>query len=192
MNHWTDSLNVLRACDQAVAWCLTQPDLETAWQTCERGDWMLWLAGRLSGPVGDPRRILLAIAAADCAQPAVDAMREGAVKPASVECLRVTRAWADGAASLDDVRMARQSAAAAACAACAAYADAYAAYADAYAAACAAADAAACAAASYAAYAAYAAAAYAAAARIKSLKKSADICREILTEEVLKKYKNKI
>jgi len=143
MNHWTDSLNVLRACDQAVAWCLTQPDLETAWQTCERGDWMLWLAGRLSGPVGDPRRILLAIAAADCAQPAVDAMREGAVKAASVECLRVTRAWADGAASLDDVRMARRSAAAAAYAAyaaAAAYAAdaadaaAYAAYAAAYAA----------------------------------------------------------
>ena len=51
---------------------------------------------------------------------------------------------------------------------------------------------AAAAAASYAAASAsYTATANAAAARNESLKKSADICREILTEEVLRKYKNK-
>lgn len=29
-------------CHDAVVWLETQPDLVTAWQNCERGDWMWW------------------------------------------------------------------------------------------------------------------------------------------------------
>ena len=47
--HWTDGLVTLGACDDAVAWAKTQPDLAAAWVTCDRGDWMLWLAGRRIG-----------------------------------------------------------------------------------------------------------------------------------------------
>ena len=41
--HWTDALVKLLACEEAVVWCRAQPDLATAWATCKRADWMLWL-----------------------------------------------------------------------------------------------------------------------------------------------------
>ncbi|MCZ2079909.1 MAG: hypothetical protein LC130_33490, partial [Bryobacterales bacterium] len=31
-----------KPCDDAVTWLENQPDIETAWETCERGDWMIW------------------------------------------------------------------------------------------------------------------------------------------------------
>lgn len=30
-------------CDEALKWLADQPDLSTAWQQCDRGNWMLWL-----------------------------------------------------------------------------------------------------------------------------------------------------
>lgn len=45
---WTrDTLAPLGACEDAVTWCRTQPDLAAAWLSCERGEWMLWYAMRL-------------------------------------------------------------------------------------------------------------------------------------------------
>ena len=133
MNHWSYSLVNINACEGAVGWCRTQPDLATAWAACERADWMLWLAGRLSGPAGDPRRITLALACADCA----DTVPQS---PIGAECLRVLRAWASGEATIQCVRTAAYAASpavsAAAYAAYATYAAySYAAYAAAYAAA---------------------------------------------------------
>jgi hypothetical protein len=50
---WTKMLDSVgprkeRACDEAREWAATQPDPQTAWNTCERADWMLWLAVRLN------------------------------------------------------------------------------------------------------------------------------------------------
>jgi len=42
--HWTGVLADLGACTDA------------AWAACERGDWMLWWLGRMSGPPGSPLR----------------------------------------------------------------------------------------------------------------------------------------
>ena len=120
MNHWSDSIVELNACSEAVDWCRTQPDLATAWAACERADWMLWLAGRLSGPAGDPRRITLALACADC----TDTVPQS---PGGAECLRVLRAWASGEATIQCVRTAAAAAYAAAAASAAAAAAAYAA-----------------------------------------------------------------
>lgn len=50
------------ACSRAVEW-LGDRDLRTAWKECERGDWMLWLAGR--APVD---RKALVKAACECAE----------------------------------------------------------------------------------------------------------------------------
>lgn len=36
-----------RACDEAVAWAATQPNLAAAWRKCTRIDWMCWIAGRV-------------------------------------------------------------------------------------------------------------------------------------------------
>lgn len=38
----TALLRKLGACKEAREWCKTVPDLETAWNTCKRSDWMLW------------------------------------------------------------------------------------------------------------------------------------------------------
>jgi hypothetical protein len=35
----------LNPCDEAAEWLLTQPDAQTAWDSCERPDWMLWYLG---------------------------------------------------------------------------------------------------------------------------------------------------
>ena len=40
-------LKKLDACDGAQEWATTQPNLETAWLTCKRSDWMIWLLKKL-------------------------------------------------------------------------------------------------------------------------------------------------
>ena len=148
--HWTTRLPK-DACPEAVRWCKTQPSLAVAWKRCERGDWMLWFAGRLSGePESDARRHLV-LAACECARltlPIFEAERPRDDRPR--RAIEMAERWArggDGAPSLAEVRRAADAAYAAADAA---YAAAYAAFAAAYAA--------------YAAYAAAYAAVYAAAA----------------------------
>jgi hypothetical protein len=36
-------VNDLNACEDALEWLLTQPDLITAWNNCNRSDWMIWI-----------------------------------------------------------------------------------------------------------------------------------------------------
>jgi len=164
----------LGSCGEALDWLRTErhPDLATAWAACHRGDWMLWLAGRVAGPPGDARRVPLVLAACDCAELALVHVPAGEDRPQIA--VATARRWARGEATLDEVRTAADAADAYAAAYAAVDAAYYAAYAAAYAAADAAADAAYAAAyaadayayaAAYAADAAYAAyaAAYAAA-----------------------------
>ena len=128
--HWTDQLIALRACNGAVEWAREQPDLATAWATCERGDWMLWLAGRLSGPPEGEGRKTLVLAACDCAELSLRYIREEWSRDVAAATLEVTRAWAHGEADIARVCEARYvcwDAAAAYAAAADAYADAYAA-----------------------------------------------------------------
>lgn len=66
MNH-ISYLTDLGACHEAVEWATQYPDLGAAWQACERGDHMLWLAGRLAGPPMSASRRPLALAAGRCA-----------------------------------------------------------------------------------------------------------------------------
>jgi hypothetical protein len=183
----TTKLENLRACGDAIEYVKTCKSAKDAWINCSRGDWMLWLAKRLCV---DDRKLTLA--KASCANQVRHLMKDQRSLDALDACYR----YANGEISREELNT---------------YAHAYAAYAAAYAAYAAAAYAAS------AAYAAYAAAAYAASAaydaydayaaddayaaaydavaadaadaRKGSLKKSADICREILTEEVLLKYK---
>jgi len=197
--HWSCQLVELKACREAMRWVQQQPSAEQAWQSCERGDWMLWIAGRCSGEVGSPKRKLLGLVACGCARLALPCTKDKQV----LKCIEVTEAYCKGDldVTLADVRKARQDAYADADAYAAAYAAAEAAadaadtadYADAAYAAAAAAYAAADAAyaaayaATYAAYATYAAAyatyaadsaAYAAdAAKMETLRKCADIVR---------------
>ena len=175
-------LSELRACSAAREWAEGK-DLKTAWDTCERGDWLLWLAGRMADKPGWATRKAIVSVACDCAELALPYAAPGEMRPA--ECIRVVRTWVKGEATIEQVRTARNDAASAASAAdaadvayaasaaSAAYAAAYAAY-DAYAAA----SAASAAYAAEVAYAAYADFAYAASA--------ADFAREKVREQCAK------
>ena len=206
----TDKLKKLSACSDARVWVATQRNYKEAWQNCERGDWMLWLAKALNV---DDRKLTLA------KYHCVNQVRHLMEDQRSIDALNAALKYANGEINEDELNTAATDAAdayiAAATAATATAAGAaYAAVAAATATAAATAATATAAGAAYAAYAAVAAAdAYIAAvaaadaadyaatdaaatdtytynaARRKSLKKSADICREILTEEVLTAYK---
>ena len=168
----TKRLDRFAPCSDAREWMRSQKNATEAWNNCERGDWMLWIAKKLKV---DDRK--LTMAKAMCAKQVEHLMKD----QRSIDALQLCIDYFYGIISREELDAADDAAAADAADA-AAYADAaYAAYA---------------AAAAYAAYAAYAAAAADAAddaaaadARKTSLKRSADICREYLTEEVMTKYR---
>jgi hypothetical protein len=172
----------LDACEDARKWVGKSRSFRKLWDSCERGDWLLWLAAKL-----DVNRKLIVTAACQCARLALKHVPAGETRP--LKAIETAEAWVRGDATIEQVRAAADAAAdAAAYAAYAAYAAADAAAA--YAAAAAAAHAAHAAAAAYA-YAAYAAAAYAAAdyaaadaaradARAKAMKECAALVRETI------------
>ena len=154
------------ACAEARLWLNTQTDPRTAWETCERPDWMIWYARRRNVE----RKVLVRIAC-DCARTALRFVPEGEDRPRLA--IEAAERWTLGEATIDEVRVAAYAAAyAAADAAAYAAADAAAYAADAAAYAAYAADA--------AAYAAYAAAyaAYAADARKQA---NIQVCQIIRT-----------
>ena len=152
-------LEELNACSDAVAWVKTSNcrSLETAWKKCERGDWMLWYAGRKAGPVGDEKRKTLVLAACARARLALPLFEKRYPDDKRVrECIETAEKWARNEATLEALQVARRNCSAAAYAAYAAYAAADAAYAAAY--------------------------AYAADARKKTLKECADLVRGFYPE----------
>ena len=44
------NINHLHPCAEAAEWLETQPDVATAWNCCQRGDWMMWLLTNLPTP----------------------------------------------------------------------------------------------------------------------------------------------
>jgi hypothetical protein len=100
--HWSDSLPA-GACAEARDWCLTQPSYEAAWEACERGDWLLWLAGRL-----DVDRRLLVRAACACVRLALVHVPTGEGRPR--RAVETAEAWTRGEASLEEVRDAARAA----------------------------------------------------------------------------------
>jgi len=177
MKSTKDILTKLGACPEAVKWAGRKTH-KKAWGTCQRGDWLLWIAGKLNVD-----RKLLVLAACGCARTALKYIPAGEDRPRIA--IETAEAWTRGEATIDQVRTAAHAAAAYADAA-----DAAAAYAAdaAYAAAADAADAADAA----AAYAADAADAAYAAAR----KDIADIVRKIIPfsdiKEAIAEYEGKV
>ena len=180
-------LTKLEACEESIEWA-GEKTIEEAWETCERGDWMLWFYKKMY-----PDNLSeLTIAKGHCANTVRHLMKD----QRSIDAVDAAISFGEGKIKKEELK--KHAAYADAAYADAAYADA--AYADAayaasaayaaYAAAYAASAYAAYAAADYAAYAAYAAAyaadyaayAYAAyAAKKQNQQQTADICRKYLT-----------
>lgn len=112
--HWTEQLIALNACPEAVEWARGYRSAQTAWDACERGDWMLWVCGRLSGPPESASRRKLVLTACACARTALRYAPADERRPRSA--ILTTERWARGTHSvtLDMVRDAAASAASAA------------------------------------------------------------------------------
>ena len=152
--NWIEKLEKYAPCSEAVDYCRSFSSAQKAWDSCERGDWMLWLLGKLSGPSESNSRRKLVLTACKCARLSLKFVSKDEKRP--LKAIQTVEAWAKRkkGVTLDDVMDAANAAANTAYAANAAYA-------------------------AYTAYAAYAAAAaYAAYAEKKTLKKCADIVRK--------------
>lgn len=171
-----------KPCGDGLEYYNSQPDFETAWNNCSRGDWMLWAAKKL-----DVNKKLISKAKGLCAQTVLHLVTDNRCKKA----VQAAIDYADGKITDDQLETAADAAHAADAAytAAATYAAAYAAAAAYVAAAAAYAAGAAAAAAHAAAYAAYTIGTDAYAASKSNQMLTANICRDILTEAVFNKVK---
>lgn len=162
-------LQTNKACNPSIQWIEEKniQSLEEAWNACERGDWLLWMATKLKV---NKRKLVLC--AALCAHTVVQRMQDAR----SRDAVRVAFLWGRGKATDEQLSSARKAAWAATGGSGAAAAAARAADAD---------DA------DGAARAAALATAWAAAdgAADKNRLRTAEIARKVLTEEVMKKIK---
>ena len=101
-------LNEMNACDEAIDWIKTQPDWATAWNTCVRGEWMLWLLGRLSkGPESKSRKLLV-LTSCECVRLSLKYVTKGEDSP--LIAIKTAEKWARGLATLQEVKKAAASA----------------------------------------------------------------------------------
>lgn len=111
-------LKKLGACQEAVTWADQHPDIETVWRECQRGDWMLWLAGKTSGEVGSPSRRKLVFVAAQCAREVLPIFERSQPDDDRVrKCIEACEAYSRGEIDIGALRVARAYAADAAYAA---------------------------------------------------------------------------
>ncbi len=176
MKTWVKEIHRLGACTEAIRVLERHDSIQDWWATCDRGDWMLWLLGKLSGKPETDSRKKLVLTTCQCARLSLQYVQEKETRP--LQAIETAEAYARGKSgiTIDDVMKAAHAASdasdAAYAASDAAYAAAHAASDAAYAAAHAAHAAYA---AAYAAYVAYAASD--ATARSRVLKQCADIVR---------------
>ena len=97
-----EKLKATGACHDAVKWTSEQPSAKAAWETCERGDWMLWILGRQAGPAWGKKRKPLVLAACECARLALPYTKDARV----LTCIETAEAWARGLATPEQVRAA--------------------------------------------------------------------------------------
>ena len=106
--HWRTTIRAAGACNDARKWLRDQPDPVTAWNSCERGDWLLWIAARV---ITNPQqRMIVVLAACDCAEPALAYAPAGEDRPR--QCIETVRAWTRGEATIEQLREKRADAAA--------------------------------------------------------------------------------
>ena len=90
-------LTELNACSEAVDWAEKFDTLEEAWEVCERGDWMLWLAAKKQM---DRKKIVSA--ACECARLSLQYTDD----PRVLACIETTERWTRDEATLDEVEAA--------------------------------------------------------------------------------------
>ena len=101
-----DLLVALGACREFLDWSAGK-SLREFWQGCERADWMLWLCGKMMNMPDWPTRREVVLAACSCAETVLslyENKRSGQSDPRTA--IDTARAWANGNASVEEVRRA--------------------------------------------------------------------------------------
>ena len=88
-------LKAISACESGQEWADGQADYKTAWDTCERGDWMIWIASKQL----DNRK--LTGAKAECAGLVEHLMKDEELRVAADAAYAAYAAAADAAAYAD-------------------------------------------------------------------------------------------
>ena len=97
-------LKSLHACGEAVDWATEQQGTAQAWRDCERGDWMLWLLGKLSGESGGKKREKLVLACCKCARLSLKYVPKGEKRP--LVAIQTAEKWVRGEATIKEVKTA--------------------------------------------------------------------------------------
>lgn len=117
---WRDGVAKLNPCADAMDWIRTQESAGTAWANCQRGDWLLWLCGKLAGKPWSAARKKLVLTACECARLALPYVKAGDDRP--LIAIETAERWARGEGATRKEVMAAADAAAAARRSAAAYA----------------------------------------------------------------------
>jgi hypothetical protein len=96
-----EKLRRMGACSEACEWLALVNGRTAAriWKECERGDWMLWLLGRLAGPVHSVSRRKLVLCALGCAELAFPLVKVAALLAELRDAAALLRRYAESEAA---------------------------------------------------------------------------------------------
>jgi len=89
-------LESLGACQPAIDWLRTQSTPRQAWESCERADWLLWIAERHGAPESAVR-----LAACACARTALQYVPAGEDRP--LRAIETAERFARGEATVEEL-----------------------------------------------------------------------------------------
>ena len=98
----------MNVCSAAVIFAKSQTSRQSAWDACERGDWMLFLLGKLSGRRGGKKHKKLVLAVCGCAELAIKYSDKN--RKVCLATIRIAQRWVNGKATIQQVRVAADAA----------------------------------------------------------------------------------
>jgi hypothetical protein len=111
MKDHIQQLKSVGACQEAVTWADQFSDMQAVWGNCERGDWLLWLLGRLSGEPESDKRKQVVFVAAQCAREVLPIFEKRYPDDKRVrECIEACEAYSRGEITMKELRAKRSAA----------------------------------------------------------------------------------
>ena len=81
MSNVSETLKSMGACRDAVKWAGQFDDEQSAWDQCERADWMLWIAARRIDKAGSAAHKTLVLLACEIARTVLHLVPENEKRP---------------------------------------------------------------------------------------------------------------
>lgn len=115
--NWYSRIASLGPCGDEREWAESKQNAKEAWESCDRGDWMLWLVEKISDQQGIPSHRKLVLTACECARLSLKYVTKGDERPRIA--IETAERWARRCCdvTIEDVREAAYAAYAAAYAA---------------------------------------------------------------------------